>query len=295
MVERKSSFQIVANVFMVLLALCCIFPFALLVMSSLTEEKTLIQNGYSLFPAKFGLDSYVYMFKSGSSIARAYGVTVLVTVTGTVCGMLMTMLLAYPLSRKEFFGRNVLAFIVFFTMLFNGGLVPTYIMYTRYFHLRNTLWALIVPSLLVNAFYVIMMRTYFNTNIPDAVVEAARIDGAGEWRTMFQIVLPMSVPMIATLALLIGLSYWNDWKNGLYYLTKSELFSIQNILNRMLQDVQFLKSGAGGSNASEIAATLPSTGIKMAIAVVGALPVMVIYPFFQKFFVKGITIGAVKG
>ena len=295
MVERKSSFQIVANIFMVLLALCCIFPFALLVMSSLTEEKTLIQNGYSLFPAKFGLDSYAYMFKSGSSIARAYGVTVLVTVAGTVSGMLMTMLLAYPLSRKEFFGRNVLAFIVFFTMLFNGGLVPTYIMYTRYFHLRNTLWALIVPSLLVNAFYVIMMRTYFNTNIPDAVVEAARIDGAGEWRTMFQIVLPMSVPMIATLTLLIGLSYWNDWKNGLYYLTKSELFSIQNILNRMLQDVQFLKSGAGGANASEIAATLPSTGIKMAIAVVGALPVMIIYPFFQKFFVKGITIGAVKG
>ncbi len=295
MVERKSSFQVLANVFMVVLALCCIFPFALLVMSSLTDEKTLIQNGYSLFPAKFGLDSYTYMFKSGFSIARAYGVTVLVTVAGTVSGMLMTMLLAYPLSRKEFFGRNALAFIVFFTMLFNGGLVPTYIMYTRYFHLRNTLWALIVPSLLVNAFYVIMMRTYFNTNIPDAVVEAARIDGAGEWRTMFQIVLPMSVPMIATLALLIGLSYWNDWKNGLYYLTKSELFSIQNILNRMLQDVQFLKSGAGGSNASEIAATLPSTGIKMAIAVVGALPVMIIYPFFQKFFVKGITIGAVKG
>ena len=295
MVERKSSFQVLANVFMVVLALCCIFPFALLVMSSLTDEKTLIQNGYSLFPAKFGLDSYTYMFKSGFSIARAYGVTVLVTVAGTVSGMLMTMLLAYPLSRKEFFGRNALAFIVFFTMLFNGGLVPTYIMYTRYFHLRNTRWALIVPSLLVNAFYVIMMRTYFNTNIPDAVVEAARIDGAGEWRTMFQIVLPMSVPMIATLALLIGLSYWNDWKNGLYYLTKSELFSIQNILNRMLQDVQFLKSGAGGSNASEIAATLPSTGIKMAIAVVGALPVMIIYPFFQKFFVKGITIGAVKG
>ena len=168
-------------------------------------------------------------------------------------------------------------------------------MYTRYFHLRNTLWALIIPSLLVNAFYVIMMRTYFSTNIPDAVVEAARIDGAGEWRTLFQIVLPMSVPMIATLALLIGLGYWNDWKNGLYYLTDSNLFSIQNILNRMLQDVQFLKSGAGGSNASEIAATLPSTGIKMAIAVVGALPVMVVYPFFQKFFIKGITIGAVKG
>lgn len=295
MVQKKSCFYIFANAFLIFLLLCSIFPFALLVMSSLTEEKTLIQNGYSLFPAKFGLDSYIYMFKSGSNIIRAYGVTLLVTVVGTSTGMMLTMMLAYPMSRKEFFGRNILAFIVFFTMLFNGGLVPTYIMYTRYFHLRNTLWALIIPSLLVNAFYVIMMRTYFSSNIPDAVVEAARIDGAGEWRTLFQIVLPMSVPMIATLALLIGLSYWNDWKNGLYYLTDSSLFSIQNILNRMLQDVQFLKSGAGGSNASEIAATLPSTGIKMAIAVVGALPVMVIYPFFQKFFIKGITIGAVKG
>ena len=159
----------------------------------------------------------------------------------------------------------------------------------------NMPWALLVPSLLLNGFYVIMMRTYFTTNIPDAVIEAARIDGAGEWRTLIQIVLPMSVPMVATMALLIGLSYWNDWRNGFYYLTKSELFSIQNILNRMLQDVQFLKSGAGGANASEIAATLPSTGIKMAIAVVGALPVLIVYPFFQRYFVKGITIGAVKG
>lgn len=295
MVDKKTSFYFFAHLFLMFLLLVSIFPFLLLIMSSITEEKTLIQNGYSLFPAKIGFDSYAYMFRSGSSIMRAYGITLLVTVTGTVTGMLMTMLLAYPLSRREFFGRQTLAFIVFFTMLFNGGLVPTYIMYTRYFHLRNTLWALIVPSLLVNAFYVIMMRTYFTTNIPDAVVEAARIDGAGEWRTMFTIVLPMSVPMIATLGLLIGLSYWNDWKNGLYYLTDSKLFSIQNILNRMLQDVQFLKSGAGGSNASEIAATLPSTGIKMAIAVVGALPVMVIYPFFQRYFIKGITIGAVKG
>ena len=295
MVDKKTSFYFFAHLFLMFLLLVSIFPFLLLIMSSITEEKTLIQNGYSLFPAKIGFDSYTYMFRSGSSIMRAYGITLLVTVAGTVTGMLMTMLLAYPLSRREFFGRQTLAFIVFFTMLVNGGLVPTYIMYTRSFHLRNTLWALIVPSLLVNAFYVIMMRTYFTTNIPDAVVEAARIDGAGEWRTMFTIVLPMSVPMIATLGLLIGLSYWNDWKNGLYYLTDSKLFSIQNILNRMLQDVQFLKSGAGGSNASEIAATLPSTGIKMAIAVVGALPVMVIYPFFQRYFIKGITIGAVKG
>lgn len=295
MVEKKSCFQLVAHLIMIVLALCCIFPFALLVMSSLTEEKTLIQNGYSLFPAKIGLDSYQYMLRSGDRIARAYGVTVLVTVAGTTVSMLITTMMAYPLSRREFIGRNALAFVVFFTMLFNGGLVPTYIMYTRYLHIRNTLWALLIPSLLLNAFYIIMMRTYFLTNIPDAIIEAARIDGAGEFRTLFSIVLPMSLPMMATMALLIGLNYWNDWKNGLYYLTDSKLFSIQNILNRMLQDVQFLKSNAGGADASELAAALPSTGIKMAIAVVGALPVMVVYPFFQKYFVKGITIGAVKG
>lgn len=295
MVEKKGLFQPVAHLIMIFLVLCCLFPFALLVMSSLTEEKTLIQNGYSLFPAKIGLDSYQYMLRSSDRIGRAYGITILVTLAGTITSMFITILMAYPLSRKEFVGRNALAFIVFFTMLFNGGLVPTYIMYTRYLHIRDTLWALLIPSLLLNAFYVIMMRTYFQTNIPDAIVEAARIDGAGEFRTLFSIVLPMSLPMVATMALLIGLAYWNDWKNGLYYLTQSNLFSIQNILNRMLQDVQFLRNNAAGSDASELAASLPSTGIKMAIAVVGALPIMVIYPFFQKYFVKGITIGAVKG
>ena len=203
--------------------------------------------------------------------------------------------MAYPLSRKELYGRNILAFFVFFTMLFNGGLVPTYIMYTRYLHIKNTLWALLIPSLLVSAFYVIMMRTYFVTNIPDAIIEAARIDGAGEWRTLFTVVLPLAGPMIATLALLIGLGYWNDWKNGFYYLTDSRLYSIQNMLNQMLKDVQFLKSGADASAAAELTQDMPSVGIKMAIAVIGALPVMVIYPFFQKYFVKGITIGAVKG
>lgn len=295
MVEKKSRFYLFSHAFMIFLAICCIFPFALLIMSSLTEEKSLIQNGYSLFPKQFGLDSYAYMFKSGSKIGRAYGITLLVTAVGTSASLLITTLMAYPLSRREFLGRNALAFIVFFTMLFNGGLVPTYIMYTRYFRIRNTIWALLFPSLLLNAFYVIMMRTYLTTNIPEAVVEAARIDGAGEWRTLFQIVLPMCVPMIATMMLLIGLSYWNDWKNGFYYLTDSGLYSIQNILNRMLQDVQFLKSGGAGPDASEMVASLPSVGIKMAIAVVGVLPILLIYPFFQKFFVKGITIGAVKG
>lgn len=295
MVEKKSCFQLVANIVMAVLALCCLFPFLLLVMSSLTDENTLIREGYSIIPKQFGLDSYAYLWKNADQIGLAYGITILVTFVGTVSSMLLTILMAYPLSRREFFGRNVCAFYVFFTMLFNGGLVPTYIMYTRYLHIKNTLWALLIPSLLVSAFYVIMMRTYFNTNIPEAVIEAARIDGAGEWRILFTIVLPMSLPMIATMALLIGLGYWNDWKNGLYYLTDSRLYSIQNMLNQMLKDIQFLKSGADASAAADLAQDMPSVGIKMAIAVVGALPVMIVYPFFQKYFVKGITLGSVKG
>lgn len=296
MVEKNKGFQVGAHIVMAILSLCCIFPFLLLIMSSITDEQELIRNGYTLFPKALSLNAYQYMFKSSNKIISAYGITILSTVVGTVCGLSMTILMAYPLSRRDLPGRNGLAFYVFFTMLFSGGLVPTYIMYTRYIKVSNTIWALIIPSLVVNAFYVIMMRTYFSTNIPEAVIEAARIDGAGEFRILLTIVLPMSVPMVATMTLLIGLSYWNDWKNGLYYLQQNKsLYSIQVLLNDMLRDVQALKSGMDAAAAAEITANMPSTGIKMAIAVVGVLPVLVVYPFFQKYFVKGITIGAVKG
>ena len=237
-----------------------------------------------------------YIIRQGEKILRAYGITIFVTIVGTAANLAMSALLAYPLSIKKLPYRRAITFFVFFTMLFSGGLVPTYIMYTRYIKVSNTIWALIIPSLVVNAFYVIMMRTYFSTNIPEAVIEAARIDGAGEFRILLTIVLPMSVPMVATMTLLIGLSYWNDWKNGLYYLQQNKsLYSIQVLLNDMLRDVQALKSGMDAAAAAEITANMPSTGIKMAIAVVGVLPVLIVYPFFQKYFVKGITIGAVKG
>lgn len=296
MVEKNKGFQVGAHIVMIILSLCCIFPFLLLIVSSITDEQELIRNGYTLLPKALSLNAYQYMFKSSNKIISAYGITILSTVVGTVCGLSMTILMAYPLSRRDLPGRNGLAFYVFFTMLFSGGLVPTYIMYTRYIKVSNTIWALIIPSLVVNAFYVIMMRTYFSTNIPEAVIEAARIDGAGEFRILLTIVLPMSVPMVATMTLLIGLSYWNDWKNGLYYLQQNKsLYSIQVLLNDMLRDVQALKSGMDAAAAAEITANMPSTGIKMAIAVVGVLPVLIVYPFFQKYFVKGITIGAVKG
>ena len=293
--REEKIFQIIGNIVMMIASLLVIIPMILLLSSSFTDNDALIRDGYRFIPTVFSTEAYTYVFSTGNSILRAYGVSFLLTAVGTVCSLIITTMLAYPLARSGLPFRGVLTFLVFFTMLFNGGLVPTYIMYTRYLHIKNTLWALLIPSLLVSAFYVIMMRTYFNTNIPEAVIEAARIDGAGEWRILFTIVLPMSLPMIATMALLIGLGYWNDWKNGLYYLTDSRLYSIQNMLNQMLKDIQFLKSGADASAAADLAQDMPSVGIKMAIAVVGALPVMIVYPFFQKYFVKGVTIGSVKG
>lgn len=293
MVEKGHKFQIAAHILMIILSILCLFPFLLLIMSSVTDEQALIRDGYSIFPSVFSLDAYKYIFRNAATIFRAYGTTIMVTVIGTVANLVLTTLLAYPLSRKDLPHRNVWSFIVFFTMLFNGGLVPSYIMWTQYFHIKNTYAALIIPSLMMGAFYVIMMRTNLSQNIPEEVLEAARIDGAGEWKILIKVVLPMSLPIIATLMLLVGLAYWNDWMNGLYYLTKTKYYTIQVLLNAMLQDLQTLLSSSISSNVD--VSSMPSTSIKMAIAVVGAVPVLCIYPFFQKYFVKGITIGAVKG
>ncbi len=296
MVDRGKTFQIVANLVMILLVLFCLIPFVLLVVSSITQETALVRNGYSFIPEKIDFSAYKYLLVDSSSIVRGYILSAVVTVVGTIANLTLTTLFAYPLSRKDLPGRSVLAFFLFFTMLFNGGLVPSYIMWTQMFHIKNTLVALLFPNLMMGAFYVIMMRTYFTTNIPDAVIEAARIDGAGELRILVQVVLPMSVPIVVTLALLVGLGYWNDWLNGLYYINEDRLYSIQVLLNKMLMDVQFLMSNTNAAQSLQGQDfTLPSTGIKMAVAVMGALPILVVYPFFQKYFVKGIVIGAVKG
>ena len=296
MVDNKKGFHITVNFIMVLLSLCCLLPFILLVVSSFTDEAVLIRDGYSFFPKTFSLDAYKYIFSGSAKILRGYGITVFISIAGTTIGILMTILLAYPLSRKDLPGRNKISFFIFFTMLFNGGLVPSYMVWSNTFHIRDTIWALLLPNLLMNAFNIILMKNYLKANIPDEIIEAAKIDGANEFIVLFRVVFPMSKPMVATLALMVGLGYWNDWQNGLYYLaSRTDLYSIQNILNRMLQDAQFLASGQAGGNVGEMAASLPSVGIKMAIAVAGILPIMVIYPFMQKYLVKGITVGAVKG
>ncbi len=295
MVEKNNRFQITVHFIMILLCIFCLFPFLLLVVSSFADEQQLIRDGYSIIPKSFSLDAYTYIFRNAATIFRAYGTTIMVTVVGTVINIVLTTLLAYPLSRKDLPHRNAWSFVVFFTMLFNGGLVPSYIMWTQYFHIKNTYAALIVPGLMMGAFYVIMMRTNLSQNIPEEVLEAARIDGAGEWKILIRIVVPMSLPIIATLVLLVGLAYWNDWTNGLYYLTKTKYYTIQVLLNAMLRDLQVLLTSSFSGAANVDVSSMPSTSIKMAIAVVGAIPVLCIYPFFQKYFVKGITVGAVKG
>lgn len=292
MVERNKTFQIVTNIIMIILCFICVIPFLLLISSSITAEQVLVKEGYSFWPSVVDLSAYKYLLFGSESIIRGYAISIFVTVVGTLLSLTITTLFAYPLSRKDLPGRNIFAFIIFFTMLFSGGLVPSYMMWAQTFHIKNTIWAMIFPNLLMNAFYVIMMRTYFMSNIPEEVLEAARVDGAGELRILGRIVLPMSLPIIATLALLIGLGYWNDWLNGLYYINKDNLYSIQVLLNKMLQNVEMVKKAASAGAAMM---KMPSTAIRMAVAVIGALPVLIVYPFFQKFFVKGIVVGAVKG
>lgn len=283
-----------ANVCMIVLCLFCLLPLWLLIASSVTNERALIKYGYSLIPREPDLAAYKYILVDSTQLIRGYAISVVVTVSGTAANLAMTTLFAYPLSRRDLPGRKGISFFLFFTMLFNGGLVPSYIMWTQTFHIKNTLWALLVPNLLMGAFNVIMMRTYLTTNIPEEVIDAAKIDGAGEGRILLEIVVPMSRAILSTLALLVGLGYWNDWLNGLYYISNDKYYSIQVLLNKMLLDTQFLMSSASkGLNIDT--SQLPSTGIKMAIAVMGILPVMVVYPFLQKYLVKGITIGAVKG
>ncbi len=214
---------------------------------------------------------------------------------GTASSVLIMALLAYPLSRKGMRFANALTFFVFFTMLFSGGLVPTYLVYTKMLGMKNTILSLMVPYLLVRPFYALLLKTFFTISIPSAIMESAKIDGAGEWTIFFTMVLPLSLPVLATVGLFQIVNYWNDWFNGMIFLTDSRLFSFQNLLNRILLDVQFLSTNAMGESQSQAAGGIPTETVRMALAFLGIVPIVVAYPFLQKYFVKGLTLGGVKG
>lgn len=295
--REDKMFQIIGHVVMVILSACAIIPIVLLVMSSFTDNDVLIANGYNFFPAKFSLYAYEYIFKTGNSVIQAYGVSIVLTIVGTALSLVLTTLLAYALSKPGLPGRGFLSFYVFFTMLFNGGLVPTYMNYTNVFGLKNTFWALLIPGLVTNGFYIMLMKSYFVSSVPDEILEAAVIDGASEFQTFLRVALPLAKPIVATVGLFAGIGYWNDWMNGYIYLTKrTDLYSIQNLLNRMMQNIQFLSQNSGNMRNADVGlSTIPNVSIRMAMAVVGILPVVIVYPFIQSNFVKGITLGGVKG
>ena len=289
------SFNAFSTVALTVLTVITLLPIILIVIASFTDEKVLLSSGYTYFPSKLSLDSYYYMVRQGPMILRSYGITVLVTILGTAGSILLTATLAYPMSRKDFKWHNTLSFIVFFTMLFNGGVVSSYIMWSTIFGIKNTLLALILPNYLVTAFNVFLIRNYYSNSIPAALIESAKIDGAPELTIFVKIMVPLAVPVMATVALFTGLTYWNDWTNGLYYITDPSLFGIQNLLIRIMNNIQFLKSSSNAALLGTQTVDLPGTSVRMALAVIGILPILIIFPFAQKYFVKGVVLGAVKG
>lgn len=283
------------HIALILMTFFLIMPFLLLLIASITEENSLIANGYSFFPEKLSLKAYAYLMNRSAKIVTAYAMTITVTVIGTFFNIFISSMLAYGLSLKNLPGRRFLSFYVFFTILFNGGLVPTYLMYTNIFSIKDTLFAMIVPTFLMNAMFVILMRTFFIGNIPDALYEAAEIDGAGHYLIYTKIVLPLGKPILVSMGLFAALGYWNDWTNSLYYIqNKKNLWGIQSLLNKMITDLQFLTQNANVGNKVDTMA-FPSASVRMAIAFVGVLPILCLYPFLQKYFAKGISVGAIKG
>lgn len=293
-ITDEKKFGLGSSVILTIVTVITLLPILLIIIASFSEEQALLANGYSFCPETWSLDAYYYMWNQGKTIFRAYGISILVTVVGTIISVLITTMLAYPMSRKNFKYKNALSFFVFFTMLFNGGIVSSYMMYSNFFHIKDSIWALIVPNYLVTAFNVFLVRNYYANNIPDALIESAQIDGATEIKIFAKIILPLSVPSVATVSLFTALSYWNDWVNGLYYIRDSKYYNIQNLLIKIMNNIEFLKSGSanllGTGNIN-----LPGSSVRMAMAVIGILPIMIIYPFVQKHFIKGVVVGAVKG
>lgn len=292
----EKRFMYICLIILLVFTAICIAPFLLMFAASITDEQTLLKEGYRFWPSSVSFDTYRYLWAKRETIGRAYIISILVTFVGTTINVMITSLFGYPLSRKDFKWRNVFAFIVFFTMLFNGGMTASYIIWTRTFHIKNTIWALLLPNYLMGGMNVLMVRNYYTASIPDSILEAARIDGATEMQIYRKILVPLSKPVMITIALFAGMAYWNDWSNGLYYISEPKLYSINVYLNNLMNNIQMLKQQSSmteGVNLSGL--ELPSVGVRMAIAMIAVLPILVIFPFIQGQLVKGVVIGGVKG
>ena len=291
----KKSTNVLFNVILTILSLLSVIPFIFVIIISFTDEEALAMNGYRFIPEKWSLYAYEYIVSAGENILRSYGVTILVTVVGTLIGLLLTGTYAYALSRKTYAFRSFFTKVITVPMLFSGGMIANYLVMTKVLMLKNTIWALILP-LCMNSFNVIVLRTFFKTSIPDSVVESAKIDGASEWKLFFRIVIPMAMPGLATIGLFLTLGYWNDWFNALMYIDNKDWIPLQFLLMQIQNSIDWLASNKSmmGVDGIQAAANLPKETIKMAIVVISTLPIIFAYPFFQRYIVNGLTIGAVK-
>lgn len=290
------STDIVFNIIFIILVIIAVLPVFFVIMISLTKESSINQLGYQLIPKEFSADGYAFLLKQGAVILRALGISVVVTVLGTVIGVLLTTALGYVLSRPQYKVKKPLTWMVFIPMVFNGGLVSTYYVVGNFLGLKDTIWALILP-LALSSFNVVISKTFFRTTVPDALIESAKIDGATQLRIFFKIVLPISLPVLATIGLFLCFGYWNDWYQSLLYINDSKLYSMQALLNQIMNQIDYLARNAAslGVSVAELSKNMPKESARMAIAIVIVLPIAFAYPFFQKYFISGLTIGAVKG
>ena len=286
----------VLHVIFILAALACVVPVLLVVAISFSAEESIQQYGYSFIPKIVSLEGYAYLVTQGKMILRALGISLFVTVVGTVLGVLLTTLMGYVLSRPTYKLKGFLTMVVFIPMVFNGGLVSTYVVVTQFLGLKNSIWALILP-LCVSSFNVIICRTFFQTTVPESLIESAKMDGATQLKIFFSVVLPISLPVLATIGLFLSFAYWNDWYQSLLYIEDSSLYSLQALLNAILTNIQVPAKNAAamGASQAEVLANMPQESARMAIVVCIVLPIACAYPYFQKYFISGLTVGAVKG
>jgi len=287
--------NVAALIILGLLAALCIFPMLLVISTSFSTESLVRNLGFSIIPRGASLNAYKFLFRDAITVVRSAGISVLITVVGSIVSLLIIALYAYPISRKDFRYRKLFAFLVFFTLLFNGGLVPWYMVYTNMLNIKNTIWVMIIPSLFT-PFYVLIMRSFFVTSIPDSLIESANIDGANEIVIFTKIVIPLSKPGLATIGLFNAIMYWNDWFKALLFVTDQKLAPLQYLLYKMQISIQVLKDMAQrGMMTSQEIINVPDLTARMAMCVLVILPILFAYPFFQKYFISGLTLGAIKG
>lgn len=292
---RKSEFLF--NLLLVVIALSCVIPFLFVIVISLTDERVLIDNGYSFFPEKWSFSSYDYIFENGGLLLNSYFISIVITVVGTVLALILTSMYAYALFRKQYKLRGFFTGVAVFTMLFSGGLVPYYVTMTQFLFLEDSIWALILPGTL-SAFNIIIFRTFYSTTVHDALIESAIIDGGGEFQIFTRIVMPLSLPGIATIGLFSAIGFWNEWFNALLFITDPKKVPIQYLLMKIQRQMDWIiknNGRLGPMESSEALANIPHESARMVLVVLIVLPIACAYPFFQRYFVKGLTIGAIKG